>query len=285
MNQYISPLSKLYSNIRSKRIDTNYAGNLYEILEDLKSPKNIKTRVRNSSRVNVFDINNAFHPPRIIRTLLDFKINSSSELRFECLNTGINSVLEMYQDPQNTPDFCNNLSNYFRLILPKKEFKDLMFQKVYQETDNISFDSSRPELSFNFVKNLEQILTCKDILFIPLGYGGIMPGLDIFNKYTYNNPKSKSVFYPVRFSKYKLEDEVPQLEPKEIIKLETFTKTKQVVIFDEDSCSGLTLDIAKKFFQDNLKQKNILSYANNSMIQKYSLTNSKLLFNKHKKLF
>jgi hypothetical protein len=271
MSQYNSPLSKLYYDINSNKLDLEYTGNLSEIFKDLTSPKTFKSRFINSSKISPIDINNALHPPRILRKLLDFKINSSSEVKLECLNAGINSVLRMYQIPQITPNLSIHLYNYFKSVLSKSDFTQLIFEEIHQQSDTISFDSSNPKLSFDFVKNLEQRLTCKDILFIPLGYGGIMPGLDVFNKYTNNNPDSKSVFYPVRFSREKLKDKTPQLNLEEIYKLEILAKTKQVVIFDEDCYSGLTLEIAKTFFQNNLKQKDILSYANISRNPIYSL--------------
>jgi hypothetical protein len=87
-----------------------------------------------------------------------------------------------------------------------------------------------------------------DILFIALGNGGIAPGLDVFLRFLENG--SDSNFYPVRFSMEKQGDLVPQLTDCEIRYLRDLIQGKSLVIFDEDTSSGQTLDDAHTFFTD-----------------------------------
>jgi hypoxanthine-guanine phosphoribosyltransferase len=84
-------------------------------------------------------------------------------------------------------------------------------------------------------------------MFIALAHGGVAAGMDVFLRYC-NGNSADSEFYPVRFSRNKSKDIMPQISPNEIVYLQEKVKGKDVFIFDEDKDSGKTMDGANYFF-------------------------------------
>ncbi|NQZ84993.1 MAG: hypothetical protein HRU03_04705 [Nanoarchaeales archaeon] len=278
MTNHNSPLSLFFSKIKNNNITLEYCNTLDDIFEDLKQPKISKYIFNsNSSNNTKRNVNFAFHPPRIIRKLLEFKLGEYSENALECLNLGIESALEIYQNPKNTSNIITELDLTFKETLSTFEYAKLMYTFVNQESDRISLSASNPKLSYQNSQTLFNVAKQSDILFIALGYGGIMPGLDVFSHYVKTQKKqnpqldSNSVFYPVRFSRFKLEEKEPNLSLQEILNLESIVDNKQIVIFDEETGTGLTMDLAKSYFETVFGRKDLICFANDSSVDEYNL--------------
>jgi hypothetical protein len=88
-----------------------------------------------------------------------------------------------------------------------------------------------------------------DILLVPLGGGGIVAGIQTFLYYRDMTHSDKSVLYPIRFSRNKSKDTVPQVSPAEEEYLkEAVGRGLKPVVLDEDTAFGYTLRNAKDHF-------------------------------------
>lgn len=101
-------------------------------------------------------------------------------------------------------------------------------------------------------ERMQRDQTQEDILFVALANGGIAAGMDVFLRYCDMTKNSNSKFYAVRFSREKMKDREPQISKDEGRYLESIGHNKQIILFDEDSCSGKTIELARDFLVKNV---------------------------------
>lgn len=189
----------------------------------------------------------ALHPPRIIRALIDYKIQHQNKSNIEyLLRMAIQLSLDIYKGNGNT---INGIKELRRKIKSTGN-RDVLKKELAQGLDDVTWKATDPDRSRRTVERLTKKIDGAMVLFIAFAHGGVATGIDVFLRYC-DNPKSKdSVFYVARFSRYKWKDETPQLSKSEIAYLQELAKERQVVIFDEDKSSGRTMRLAEDFFTD-----------------------------------
>ncbi|MDD2823481.1 MAG: hypothetical protein PHQ59_05375 [Candidatus Daviesbacteria bacterium] len=231
-----------------------YDGSLGNVLQDLDKTLSSVTKGNfHLSKPKHFPLvmRLVMEPPRIIRSILDYKIEdpddqSTDILLKEALSLGLN----IYKRKQES--LCE-LRNLKQKIVDLKG-REFLFRRVTQSLDQWTWKASNPACSQSTVEHLDSILDKGDVLFIALGHGGISPGMDVFLRYCDMTGSQDSIFYACRFSRAKWQDQLPRLSSRDISNLHEQGLGRQVVIFDEDVATpgDGTLARAKEFFIDRI---------------------------------
>ena len=262
MDNYELPIDKKYFMAGSNSLDIRFSGSISTLLNRLKSYNhNSNSKLNQNYQTSQFILN----VPRVLRGLLEAKIEySNSEDLSDCIETCTNLLVDMYKNPSSTPTLVNNLESYLENNLPNNLFENILNYNFEQPSAPTTISFSNPKYTKKNSKLLSQMLNNQDILLLPLAFGGLLAGIDTFLQYTINECKNNtnSKIYPVKYSIHKGYDNKPNLSELECNKLKNFSKGRKVVIFDEDSNSGRTLDLAKKYFSETLELDDILVYGN-----------------------
>lgn len=260
--KYNSLFERFYPNADCTYL--NYEKTLGELLNTFKA-------LQPFGRLKIIDILVLF-PPRIIRAVIDFKIeNPNTQNIEELLQIVLDFSLNIYS--QSYSDISKEVEKLEQYI--SRHFPSLLSYTIIQNEDTYTWLAMNPQKSYLLISNLIPIIQSKEILFIALGHGGIAVGMDVYLRV---KPYiSTSNFYVARLSTRKHFDSRPKLSPLEVQKLQKLAQNKIVIIFDEDSASGKTKQIAEEFFS-NLFEKKVLFVSN---MQPENVQNSIHLDNKN----
>ena len=216
-----------------------YAGSLNEVLNDLVEV------IKREDYSFDDDIILALHPPRILRAIIDYKIEHPEADGVEdLLIEAVNVALSIYSHHRRTdPTILENLRKQASV------YEGLLNGELRENKDSVSWDATYPERSEKTVlRQFTSLEDRTDILFISLAHGSLPSGMDVFLRYQDLSKSSNSVFYPVRLSRYDKNDKEPQLTAKERSYLKDAAKGRYVVIYDEDSNYGKTIKMAEAYF-------------------------------------
>ena len=185
-----------------------------------------------------------WYPAKVICAVMDHKILHKEEGQY--IKEATELALGIYNGEATREEILALKDKFMSDEKNKVGFSrlDIYGKKI---ADQRSCKAMDPKYSEKAVKSLTETVNREDILFIALGNGGIAPGLDVFLRYC-NQNETDSTFYPVRFSSHKRADQTPQLNDWEAKYLQEVRGDKKVVIFDEDTSSGLTLKRSHEFF-------------------------------------
>ena len=210
-----------------------YKGSVEKIIKELYIVLNKKPEEEGDF------VKRIMHPVRIIRAILENQI-STKKSNLKLLSESIDFTKTVYSK-QITVYKLKNLE------------KNLKQAKIYgneiiQESDFMSWKWGSP-----YVSEMTSAILAKEyprgLLIIALANGAIAPGIDVFLRYTNKTENKDALFYPVRFSKTKKEDQKPHLRPEEIDYLKKEAYGKNILIFDEDAVSRKTIEKASKYFK------------------------------------
>jgi hypothetical protein len=214
-----------------------YRGTLDEVLSETEE-------VLCSGSINTNVLTLALHPPRIIRALVDYKIQHPSSLEVELLlRDAIQLGLNVYRGREAVKEIRE-----LRRRITKTGNKEVLKIPLNQPSDSITWNATHPSRSKGTARDLVTRTNSEDVLFVALAHGGVAAGMDAYLRYCDEVGSKDSGFYVARFSTQKLGDLTPKLSPTEIAYLQKQAKGRQPVIFDEDRASGKTLDRAQQFF-------------------------------------
>ena len=192
----------------------------------------------------------ALHPSRIIRAVIDYKIEHPENKELEkLLNLAIDVALDMYAGKDNVEERIDG----FQTMVYGYGAGPLLTLPLVQPSDITTLDASNGEKSEQSAARLTGLNQDgngqrKPVLFIALAHGGVAAGMEVYLKYCDLAMSEDSTFYAVRFSRMKKMDAIPRLSAGEIDYLRNLSRGKQVVLFDEDRASGVTLDSAHHYF-------------------------------------
>lgn len=184
------------------------------------------------------------HPALIIRSIIDMKINTSDPLFEGLLKKAITLALNVYS---------RNPSSKNRLESLTEDLEDFRTELISRPHDELTWDASSPDYSRETAREMTERFNDSPIRFIALGHGATMAGLDVFLRYLDTTDDEDSSFYVTRFSRRKLGDDIPRVTHSEIEYLKGLSG--EVVVFDEDVCTGITLEDACKFLKKNLNEE------------------------------
>ena len=198
------------------------------------------------------------HPPRLLRAVIDWKINHPEQEMERFVEQAIQVGLAVYRQQAGVLDMVDDFEEEIASNIP-----ELLGTRVHQEKDLVTWCATQPDLSYNSARYLAFQHVGKDMLFIALGHGGVAAGMDVLLRYVDNTGSANSVFYTTRFSRRKKYDDKPQLSAQEAESLKKLAGNRKIVLFDEDTTSGITLEKARLFYR-NLFQTNDITLRTNS---------------------
>lgn len=191
----------------------------------------------------------AFYPARIIRGVVDYRIdNPDSALGDKYIEEALKIGLSICRGDRSAGAFLRDFKN----SLTGEGNEALLHQSVKQEADFSTWRATDPDKSFSTAQRLKHQVKNSDILFIALGHGAVVAGMDVFLYYCGITRSSDSQFYVTRFSRSKHQDLCPRFSEGELELLRAKAKGRQIVVFDEDIATGKTLEIAASVFADIL---------------------------------
>lgn len=220
-----------------------YNGKLEDVLESLR----FKEGYNPSSPEHVSRV--LLGGPRIIRGVLDGKIKQNSgNSVVDVVNAATEAALSVYSNPGSHVERLDNLVN----TLERTGNSHLLYAPVVQGVDSVTLKAAQGHLSEESAHYFKEALGGGDALFLLVGHGGIMAGMDTFLKYKAATGSENSIAYPVRFSRDKMKDKTPQLDRDEIEYLRKVAEEKDVVVFDEDSYTGGTLRLFGNYLEKEI---------------------------------
>ncbi len=231
---YTSPFVALRAS--NPAFGLEYRGTLEDVLSEISLQATSSESIR------------ALHPPRIIRAVIDYKINHPSAAAEIGLRDAIGAALELYRKPGHALSSAQTL----RKKLESAGLHDLLAAPINQPDDRTTKNATDPLRSQRTAEQLVLQTKSRDVLFIALGHGGVAAGMDVYLSYCDVAKSDNSAFYVARLSTQKLKDAQPKLSPAEIGYLKGLGSGRQVVIFDEDSFSGKTIHIASAYFSSQV---------------------------------
>ena len=215
-----------------------YFGTLEDILEETSTSLN-----KPNDELGV--IRQALHPPRIIRAVIDYKVENPQSPKVEFLvRDAIKLGLNVYR---GSPCAAGDIEELKRKIIETGNLS-LLGSVVKQVYDDVTWIATNPRRSSETANNLIMDGVGQPVIFVALGHGGVAAGMDTYLRYCDGAGENGSTFYVVRFSNRKLGDVAPRLNTAEISYLQEQAKGRKPVIFDEDKFTGITLGTAEQFF-------------------------------------
>ncbi len=243
----------MVTSLSAEQQDNGYIGTLEAVLSELAC--NLS---RDDLSVAAF-AQRTLHPPRIIRALIDYKIDHPDIPGIEALvQEGIAVALDIYRGSSDAAEIVGGL----HATLAASAYAPVLSEPLIQASDLTTRDASHPLRSMKTAEKLAANSLHTDVLFIALGHGGVAAGMGVYLRYCEMTESSGSSFYVARFSTQKKKDTVPHLSPSEIAYLQEVAPGKRVIIFDEDSCSGHTLEAAQKYFRLLFPDNSVEAVAN-----------------------
>jgi hypothetical protein len=243
--RYSSPFEKIksfysYNSFGKMSFLLKFSGDTQQLTNELATALEDPEEVTNFTRM-------ALHPPRLVRAMIDYKIANPVDQHGEhYVDAALDLALAMYRDPQEA-------ANQLELFRDKLSgVKGILDVPVQQPDDAATWDATDPDKSFQTAQKLKFQVEHLEILLIALGHGGVAAGMDVFLYYSAITGSTDSRFYAVRFSRAKHGDVKPQISDRETDLLREMATGRQIVVFDEDTVSGDTLEIAADTFRDIL---------------------------------
>ncbi|MDB5175175.1 MAG: hypothetical protein JWM81_33 [Candidatus Saccharibacteria bacterium] len=179
---------------------------------------------------------------RLIRSLLDTKADTAyTGVTFEGVRAVTKFALSVF-DGTTTP------ATIYDLLSDNPGSRLAFDTPVHQTKDITTFDSTSLEKITDAAARLAELVGKEDVLFLSLCHGGLIAGAGTFMTREQARPQGDSLFYPVRFSRYKHGDAAPMLSHDEVQRLRSESVGRALVVFDEDMCSGNTLEYAQEHF-------------------------------------
>lgn len=189
------------------------------------------------------------HPPRILRAIIDYKIElgfqaSDTNKIEELVRRAIEVGLHVYSEDRYKA--ISELKDFYAEI--KSRFPDLLQKSVIQEHDQDTYMAMDPILTRRCAHEMTRQLRIESVLFIAIGHGSYANGLDTYLRYCKNSNSQGNVFYAVRYSRLRHRDPNPQLSLTEKSDLLSISQGKEIILFDDVVANNLTLKCAERYF-------------------------------------
>ena len=243
---YNSPFDALIASNPEFSQSLRYSGTLDDVLSDVAAVSSPQP----TSPIDTSDTSKlALQPPRIIRAVIDYKIQHPDSPEIEVLlREAIDVALGVYSDQDTSHEAVDGI----RELVESMGHEPLLTMPLNQPSDGVTWDATHPSRSQRTAQELKSQIHSKDVLFIALAHGGVAAGMDVYLRYCDASGSQDSAFYVARLSMHKLRDEQPRLTSREIDYLRELAQGRQVVVFDEDSATGITLEIAHAYFSSQV---------------------------------
>lgn len=199
----------------------------------------------------------ALHPPRLIRGVMDWKIDHPDQASMQDVQQAVQLGLSVYQGDPTSAELLAQFRKEFSINNPS-----LWEREIHQKKDLPTWSGTDPRVSSRTAQDFAFSHPGEDILFIALAHGGTAAGMDVFLRYIAIT-QTDSLFYPARFSRLKKKDTAPQLNGAELDYLREQGQRRTIVLFEEDSPTGKTASVALDFLTENISSRSsVLNLSN-----------------------
>jgi hypothetical protein len=247
VSHYNDAYKSLFQTIELTKEFQIYDGTLDSIFNDIISI--LKKEIKSKRDYSIL----AFHSPRIIRALVDYKEDNPEDFRLiELLKETISTSLDIYSEYDNSTSLKKVLG--LREEITKLD-ENILKRIVKQHPDDINLVVSDPRFSQATAKKLYDIIGNEKAIMFVVGHGGTGPGLDVILRYEELSGQSNLEFYPIRFSRSEhkgYKDSKPCLTDAEIKYLQKEAIGKKVIVFDENHYSGKSVKTVAKFVSEEV---------------------------------
>ncbi|MDP3640516.1 MAG: hypothetical protein Q8R53_04950 [Nanoarchaeota archaeon] len=244
------PLQSAYRLLGSERM--RYSGSLENILFQLEA-------IASTPEWATADhADFVLHPPRVIRAVVNQKIQSPEHQLEDAVQKAIAYTLNAYQEPQKLRATTQAFREYLQTTAHEER---LLSTNISQRYDSTTWDASAPHLSQASALRLAQEIGKAEFLFIALGHGGVAAGMDVYLRAA-EKKRKKSLFYVVRFSTDKHSDYSPRVSVREADFLREEAEGRAIILFDEDVTTGETMGKAYEFFSDVFDERDFILLTN-----------------------
>ncbi|MBS3119791.1 hypothetical protein J4475_03130 [Candidatus Woesearchaeota archaeon] len=219
-----------------------FDGTLMQVVDDLQTSLSAPYTAETLANV-------ALAGGRLVRGTVDFRIKNPDEPGIDELFQEVTDyAVFLYQEYPNRVAVRNELGRLKDRLASSKAANT----QVVQKADEAKWLSAQPVLLQQTLEELMGAVDSRDILLIALGHGGVVPGLDLFSRWHTFAGSDNSAFYTVRFSRHVSGDKNPQLMPYDAKKLRQLSCGRSVVLFDEDTSPGGTIERARRVFSKHI---------------------------------
>ncbi|OGM28955.1 hypothetical protein A2801_01165 [Candidatus Woesebacteria bacterium RIFCSPHIGHO2_01_FULL_41_10] len=242
---YSSPHDKLVRNgeYRPNVLKSAYDGNLDQVFSDLDTPESVEDSI--------------FMPARIIRGIADARVEDPS-IPLQVYIDSIDAAKSIYADELDSKLRMQDLHTELQ-----ENYPQVLDRRIKQSADAGTVHAGAPEFSERTVQQMEEILNGRDFVLVPLAHGGVAIGIDVFLRATSDSRYQESIVLPVRYSRNKMKDEHPQIDPEmDQFFQEQIRNGKPIVIFEEDRNTGITGGNALAYFQEKYPDAEVHSLYN-----------------------
>ncbi len=250
-SEYSSPLSTVVPYYSADV--QQYTGDLDQLLDELEG--SLKALAPSEQD----KLNFALHPPRIIWGAVNYKISQGNDTgqSERIVREAIRISLRTYRKEVMPSDVRS-----FREFIVRSGHAQALQTPVAQVADTVTWEATSPERAKKTADRLRDQCGYNQILFIAQGQGGAAAGMDVYLRYQDLTFNPNSRFYVSRLSLYKVKDEIPQLNAREIATLQKQAQGRSIVIFDEDTSSGNTMRTAVNYFSEVFKGRELITATN-----------------------
>ncbi len=184
----------------------------------------------------------AILPQVLIRGIIDQNVENPHAGQVERVRGAIGIGLAAYR------------KDYEKAIVEAEKYKSSLTPEelawdIHQKDDRATWIGTDPQYSYQTAMNLAFRFPQDSLMLIALGQGATAAGMDVFLRHADITKRKDSSLYVVRFSRSKKNDARPMMSEEEAVYLQSEGKGKQVILFEEDSHSGVTLQKGTDFFR------------------------------------
>lgn len=212
-----------------------------------------------------------WHPFRLMATVMHRSVEGEDKLRL------VQSAADLSVDVFAGQADQGQVGDVSRLLV-KHGLYDLNIRQSYSGINRYLND---PSLSRQSADRLATKVG-DPVLMMPVCNGGFIAGVQAFLHY--RRLQSDNVLYPVRFSTSKSNDAVPHLNDAELEYITEASADRPIVIFDEDACSGETIDALARHLRARMPKRDILGLVNQDYRNRFNKADQGEWWGRHDKL-
>lgn len=191
-------------------------------------------------------LDKAFHPPRLVRGVLDISIESEDicgEQKYNLVRDALDISLAAYN--QDFLDVRKRLQEFNQSKLRGE---------VIQQKDITSLYAYHYSNLKKTLGDIDYFTQGEPIHLLGISHGGLPPAMNTYLAYRDSERKGskQSSMYTFRFSASKQEDDSPRLTDYENDVILEEAKDKKIMLLDEDISTGKTLLQAEKYLTRHL---------------------------------
>lgn len=192
-----------------------------------------------------------WHPSRLVSAVV--KSSTEGQPRVDSINYLVDFTQRLFKGDAAVGDLDD--------ITEIADTYGILQKNIRQKIDKDTVRATNPGHSYKAAARLHNKYPCDNILMIPLLGGGFTAGIMTAIAYQEITGRDPSL-YPIYYSAQTAGDKAPRMTTEERRHIGEQALAKTIVVFDEDSSTGITVGSATASFRDLLPSHNITGLVN-----------------------